>query len=87
MAEDDKVVNLAAWKNKDSRVMAEYLRRRAEADDLRGLFVISIDRKGRERVHATGELKDDSGRALATILSLSVKMTAAAGGFDEPTRY
>ena len=77
------VTSLAAYRNKDSAEVLQYLQTRLERGDLRGLVIQSIGRDGKERVHMTGVYKDDPSRALGAALSLSVRMTASAGGFED----
>lgn len=76
------VVNLSAWRDKDTAKMIAYLNKRLAAGDLGGLVVQSVDRRGRERVHTTGVYHSDPTKALAAALSLSIRMTAAANGFQ-----
>lgn len=74
---DATVTSLAEWRARDAAKLLEYLQARLKANDLRGLVVQSLDRRGKERVHMTGVYKADPAKALGAALSLSVRMTAA----------
>jgi hypothetical protein len=81
-----KVTSLTAYRNRDSLELVEYLAKRCDTDDMRGLFVVSIDRKGRLRAHATGKCKEDIDLVMGKILSLTVKRAATSGRLDDPTK-
>lgn len=78
-----RVVSIGEWRDKDTAKIIAYLQKRLEAGDLGGLVVQSIDKRGKERVHFTGVFSRDPKKAAAAALALSVRMTAAAGGFED----
>lgn len=78
-----RVVSLAEWKDRDTAKLLAYLNRRFEAGDLGGLIVQSVNKRGKERAHMTGIYHSDRERAAQAALKLSIRMTAASGGFQD----
>jgi hypothetical protein len=72
-----RVVSLAAWRDKETAKLVAYLNKRLEEGDLGGLIVQSINQRGKERVHLTGVYHTDPVKAAGAVLKLSVRMTAA----------
>lgn len=81
MPSRSNVASLCNYRHRDSQVLIDYLSARLEMGDLCGLVVQSIGRDGVERVHMTGIYDADRAKSAAAALALSIKMTAAQGGF------
>lgn len=80
-----KIISLAAHRDKDSAKLIAHLQKCLDAGDLGGLIVQSVSTRGRDRVFTTGIFARDRARALSASLALSIRMTAAEGGFQNST--
>jgi hypothetical protein len=79
-----EVAKLAEYRNRDSLELLHFLQERFGVDEMRGIILQCVDRWGNEQVHMTGVYRQDPARAASACMSMSVKMTMAAGGFTEP---
>lgn len=73
------VKSMAEHRHKDSLELLEYLQEHFGRDALRGMVLQCVDRLGKERVYMTGVYRNDPARAAGACMSMSVKMTIAAG--------
>lgn len=75
-----KVTSLASYRNRDTEELIGYLGKRCKVDDLKGLFVVSVDPSGKLRAHASGCCNDDLDDFMGKLLTLAMRRAAVAGG-------